>query len=91
MQCKKYGYGFSGDLDFWDLSYYSNLIVETEYSVDKEALRAYFPIEKVTRGLLEIYQLILGLKFTEVIENADIWHEDVKLVSFKSILKNHII
>jgi hypothetical protein len=35
MQCKKYGFEFNGQLDFWDLYYYSTLIEETKYSVDK--------------------------------------------------------
>ncbi len=34
-QCKKYGYEFNGQLDFWDLRYYSTLIEETKYSVDQ--------------------------------------------------------
>jgi Zn-dependent oligopeptidase len=43
QQCKKYGYPFNGQLDFWDMRYYTNLIEETKYSVDKELLKEYFP------------------------------------------------
>ncbi len=79
FQCEKYGFPFSGQLDFWDFRYYMTMIEETKYAVDHEKLREYFPMDKVTKGLLEIYQELLGLKFTQVPqENA--WHEDVTLV-----------
>jgi Zn-dependent oligopeptidase len=35
LQCKKHGFEFNGQLDFWDMRYYNNLIEETKYSVDK--------------------------------------------------------
>ena len=56
-------------------------ITEKEkYSVDTELLKEYFPMDIVTKGLLEIYQLIFNLRF-EKIENAPIWHPDVQLFS----------
>ena len=36
------------------------------YSVDDEKIKEYFPLEKVVNSTLEIYQELLGLKFTEV-------------------------
>merc|ERR1719354_389068 len=35
-------------------------------------------MEIVTRGLLEIYQRILGLKFTKL-DNMEVWHDDVQV------------
>ena len=37
-------------------------------------------METVTKGLLQIYQQLLSLKFVEV-EEAEKWHDEVKLVS----------
>ena len=39
---------------------------EKMYSVEDEKIKEYFPLEKVVNSTLEIYQELLGLKFTEV-------------------------
>jgi len=77
-ECKKYGYEYDGKVNFWDSRYYLNMVEETRYAVDKQKLKEYFPLEKVTAGLLEIYQEILGVTFTEC-QDVDKWHEEVKL------------
>ncbi|XP_045134136.1 thimet oligopeptidase-like [Portunus trituberculatus] len=77
-ECEKYNYEFNGQLDFWDLRYYMNQVEEKMYAVDQNEVRQYFPLEKVTSGLFNIYQTLLGLQFTHVTD-ADTWHDDVKL------------
>ena len=78
-ECKCNGWEFSGKLDFWDMRYYCRMIEEKKYSVDQEKLKEYFPLEKVTEGLLQIYQQLLGLKFHQL-EDADVWHDEVSMV-----------
>ena len=87
-ECKKNGWEFNGKLDFWDMRYYCNMIEEKKYSVDQEKLKEYFPMTKVTEGLLEIYQKLLGLKF-KLVEGADVWHEDVSMVRLNEIKLLH--
>ncbi|XP_071545618.1 thimet oligopeptidase-like [Panulirus ornatus] len=77
-ECEKYNYEYSGKLDFWDFRYYMNQVEEKMYAVDQNEVRQYFPLEQVTSGLLDIYQTLLGLQFTQE-SDADTWHEDVKL------------
>src|SRR5437016_3447994 len=50
----------------WDWRYYSNQIKKQKYNVDTEALRAFFPFQKVLEGMFNIYQSIFGLKFEKI-------------------------
>jgi thimet oligopeptidase len=51
----------------WDWRYYTNQRNKQKYAVDKEALRAYFPFQKVLDGMFNIYQNIFGLKFEKIV------------------------
>src|SRR5947208_8192589 len=50
----------------WDWRYYDNQLVKQKYAVDKEALRDFFPFQKVLEGMFNIYQNIFGLKFEKI-------------------------
>src|ERR1051326_9317632 len=40
----------------WDWRYYQNQLDKQKYAVDKEALRNYFPFQRVLEGMFRIYQ-----------------------------------
>ena len=65
-------------IDVWDWRYYINQLNKQKYAVDKEALRAYFPFQKVLEGMFNIYQSIFGLKF-EKISAPFKWIDDLQL------------
>src|SRR6266850_1911903 len=46
--------------EVWDWRYYANQRDKQKYAVDKEALRAFFPFQKVLDGMFNIYQSIFG-------------------------------
>ena len=48
------------------------MVEEKQYAVDQEKLKEYFPMEVVTAGMMDIYQRILGLKFTRL-EGGEVW------------------
>jgi thimet oligopeptidase len=50
----------------WDWRYYQNQLDKQKYAVDKEALRNYFPFQRVLEGMFRIYQDIFGLKFQQI-------------------------
>eukprot|EP00003_Mantamonas_plastica_P020230 TRINITY_DN3270_c0_g1_i1.p2 TRINITY_DN3270_c0_g1~~TRINITY_DN3270_c0_g1_i1.p2 ORF type:complete len:541 (-),score=188.97 TRINITY_DN3270_c0_g1_i1:211-1833(-) len=77
-ECKENGSEFDGKINAWDMRYYHHQLLETEFQVDDEEIRQYFPVDVVTGSLLEIYQELLGLKFTQVAK-PHVWHEDVQL------------
>src|SRR6266513_1514320 len=62
----------------WDWRYYGNQLNKQKYAVDKEALRAYFPFQKVLDGMFNIYQSIFGLKFEKIAAPYK-WIDDLQL------------
>ncbi|KAK7099636.1 hypothetical protein V1264_022721 [Littorina saxatilis] len=89
-ESEKYGYPNDGKINMWDLRYYMSLLEEREYSIDQNKLKEYFPMSVVTKGLLDIYQELLGLKFTEM-RDADVWHDDVKMYSVKDTKEHKLL
>jgi len=74
----EFGLENNGKLDYWDFRYFMAMVEEKQYAVDQEKLKEYFPMEVVTAGLMEIYQRLLGLKFS-LVEGGEVWHEDVEM------------
>ena len=62
----------------WDWRYYSNQIKKQKYNVDTEALRDFFPFQKVLEGMFNIYQSIFGLKFEKIAAPYK-WIDDLQL------------
>ena len=62
----------------WDINYYGNSILKTEYGVDKEQIREYLPLAKALTGMMAFYQDLLGMEFRAV-ESPSVWHEEVEL------------
>nr|XP_020464706.1 thimet oligopeptidase [Monopterus albus] len=81
-ECQKRGLPFNGELHAWDTRYFMTQVEETQYAVDQNLLKEYFPMEVVTQGLLDIYQELLSLTF-ELVDRASVWHPDVTLYCVK--------
>ena len=79
-ECEKNGWAFDGKINMWDLKYYMRIVEETRYSVDHNKLKEYFPLMVVTKGLLEMYQELLCLEFSEI-SQPGVWYEDVTMFS----------
>jgi oligopeptidase A len=75
------------DLQVWDLTYYSEKLSQYAYAVSKEEFRPYFPDTYVIPGLFDIIKRLYGMAFT-AIENADVWHKQVRLFSIHDAQKN---
>ena len=77
----------------WDNRFFSRLQIEQDYKLDQEKLAEYFPLQTTIRGMLKIFEELLGFHFVEVVgedratisptgKGEDIiWHEDVQLFS----------
>lgn len=53
------------ELQPWDVSYYAEKQRAALYAFDEEALRPYFPLERVVAGLFELAGRLYGIRVTE--------------------------
>ncbi len=60
----------------WDVNYQLERLKQERFAVSNEALRAYFPVDKVIDGLFDLASRLYGLKLARR-EEVDTWHEDV--------------
>eukprot|EP00484_Ammonia_sp_Unknown_P000349 CAMPEP_0197022348 /NCGR_PEP_ID=MMETSP1384-20130603/3264_1 /TAXON_ID=29189 /ORGANISM="Ammonia sp." /LENGTH=798 /DNA_ID=CAMNT_0042450381 /DNA_START=101 /DNA_END=2497 /DNA_ORIENTATION=+ len=73
---------FDGVIHEHDFRYYCRMREGSEFAIDKEALRPFFPIQTVIDGALDIYQSLLGVKFLQIKEEESqfqFWHNEVLL------------
>jgi Zn-dependent oligopeptidase len=63
--------------DSWDWMYYDQMLLREEYAIDHNEVKKYFPADVVIKGVLEVYQTVLGLDFRKP-ETPDTWHEDIQ-------------
>jgi thimet oligopeptidase len=64
-------------LNRWDPGYYRNSILKSRYNVDAEKVREYLPLQEALRGMMELYQELLGLEFRQI-ASPSVWHEEVE-------------
>ncbi|MFZ2727622.1 MAG: oligopeptidase A [Methylococcaceae bacterium] len=65
------------DVHPWDLNYYSEKMRQHHYQLSEEAVKAYFPVDKVLSGLFAIVEKLYGMKINEL-SDFDRWHEQVR-------------
>ncbi len=65
-------------LQAWDIAFYKNQIIKKQYQINNEELRSYFPMEQCLKGMMDIYQKLLGFEFKKV-SNPSVWQEEVEM------------
>jgi len=66
-----------GELEPWDIAYYAEKQRAALYDFDEEALRPYFPLDSVVRGMFEIVGRLYGIRVLEK-PGAPVWDPAVK-------------
>lgn len=66
-----------GDLQPWDISYYSEKMRQHYYQLSQEEVKTYFPITRVLPGLFAVVEKLFGLNISEI-TGFDSWHPDVR-------------
>ncbi|NJD19526.1 MAG: M3 family metallopeptidase [Gemmatimonadetes bacterium] len=64
-------------LEPWDVTFVMERLRKERYDVDDEALRPYFPLDRVLAGLFEIVRRTFGLRVEER-PVAEVWHPEVR-------------
>ena len=89
-------------LEPWEVGYWAEKQRKASYAFDEEALRPYFPIDRVISGMYEIAQQIFGLRIegrdtskvevpTAATREPQAWHEEVKFYDlFDSETDEHL-
>jgi thimet oligopeptidase len=68
----------SPDVKLWDWYFTSALLQKQRYNIDTEALRVYFPFDRVLDGMFKIYEHIFQVEIRPVDAPA-VYESDVKL------------
>lgn len=68
----------AGRVEPWDLAYLTEQERKRKYALDDEAIRKYFPFERVVQGMFGCFGPLFGIRFAEV-TGANVWAEGVKL------------
>lgn len=66
----------------WDVAYVQESLRRKDYDIDDEALRPYFPLERVMEGMFGIVGRVFGLAVTPRANDA-VWHPDVRFYDIR--------
>ncbi len=72
----------------WDWRYYANQLKKQRYKVDAEQLRAYFPYNRVLKGMFTICGQVFGLSFTKL-DAPYLWTDNLELYLVSDTKKQH--
>jgi oligopeptidase A len=64
-------------LEAWDVAFCAERLRLARYDMDSEALRPYFPLDRVLEGLWEITRRVFGVQVRPR-ELAEVWHPEVR-------------
>jgi len=64
-------------IESWDINYWSELLRKEKLNLDQEALRPWFPLNDVLKGLFRLSKKLFDINVIEANGEAPIWHKDV--------------
>ncbi|MEO0768607.1 MAG: M3 family metallopeptidase [Cyanobacteria bacterium J06649_4] len=66
------------DIRQWDLPFWTERMREQAFDLSDEALRPYFPLPNVLKGLFGLAERLFGITITSADGAAPVWHKDVR-------------
>ncbi len=67
----------AGELQPWDMTFWSERLREARFSISEEELRPWFPAERVISGMFAIVERVFGIQIRPR-DGVDSWHKDVR-------------
>jgi oligopeptidase A len=64
-------------LEAWDITYYSERLQHSRYSISQEELRDYLPLPRVLDGLFEVAEKLFDVRIRER-GGVPLWHADAR-------------
>jgi oligopeptidase A len=63
----------------WEIAFWAEKLRKARYDFDEEALRPFFPMDRVVAGLFELVRRVFGLKVLERASGSvETWHAEVR-------------
>lgn len=90
---KKY-FGLKEDIPAYNFRYYKEQFQETEFGIDSQLIKRYFPTEQTINNILSVYEMFLGVKLKETRKSTiKLWHDSLRCIELHhdGVLKGHII
>ncbi len=74
---------FTDELMAWDIAYYSEKLKQSKYGISDEDLKPYFSENLVLKGLFQIVEKLYDIKISEIKDDIEKWHDDVRFFHIK--------
>jgi oligopeptidase A len=65
-------------LHAWDVGFFAERLKQQRFDLSEEALRPYFPLPRVLKGMFSVAERLYGVRIVER-SGIDVYHEDAKL------------
>ncbi len=73
----------------WDYYYFAEKVRQKKYALDESAIRPYFAVDSVRKGIFEMANRLYGISFEEM-PDAPRYHKDVKVYDVKDAEGKHL-
>ncbi len=83
--------GEPGSLLAWEVGFWAERLRKASYDFDEEALRPYFPMDRVLSGLYELAARVFGLRILERTPGTvEVWHPEVRFYDVHDRRGRHV-
>jgi oligopeptidase A len=83
--------GYNGELQLWDVAYWSERQREELYEYSEEELKPYFPLPNVLNGLFQLAHRLFNIRIEAADGQTEVWNDDVRFFNiYDSNSNNHI-